>query len=264
MGSIHSKVEGLRWQKANTKLKELQAALSKQLGRKANLYGLSLPAGWSCPQALDCLTKVHRITGKVTDGKQQEFRCFAATMEAMSPQLRRMVWHNFDILRAAKTRQGMLAALLATFPENADAVRPGLDGDFYNQAYFDAWMDLARAKPNVKVYAYTKSAGYWIHHMMTEGIPANVELNYSRGGSQDELARAHGLKTAVVVLHPEEAEALGLEIDHDESHAINPGGDFALLIHGTQPKGSKAAEAKKRLSSEGVKYAYGSGKDSIK
>ena len=67
---------------------------------------------------------------------------------------------------------------------------------------------------------------------------------------------ARGLKTAKVVMHPDEAAALGLEIDHDESHAINAGPSFALLIHGTQPKGSEAAEAKKRLDREGIKYAY--------
>ena len=51
---------------------------------------------------------------------------------------------------------------------------------------------------------------------------------------------------------------MGLEIDHDETHAIGPGPSFALLIHGTQPKGSKAAAAIKRLKTEGIEYAYSS------
>jgi hypothetical protein len=249
-------MQGIKYQRDNAKTAELQAELSKILERVAHVYGISLPAGFACPGALDCMTKVHRYTGKVTDGKLQKFRCFAASMEAVYKNLRNLVWHNFDLLREAKTRENMLAVLMATFPADADAVRPGLDGDFFNQSYFDAVMDLARLNPSVRFYSYTKSATYWIHHMDTEGIPANMELNYSEGGHHDALAMARGLKTAKVVMHPDEADALGLEIDHDESHAINAGPSFALLIHGTQPKGSEAAEAKKRLDREGIKYAY--------
>jgi len=53
-----------------------------------------------------------------------------------------------------------------------------------------------------------------------------------------------------------EAEAvdLGLFIDHDDSHAANPtwrDESFALLIHGTQPKGTEAATALKALKGKG-------------
>ena len=34
-----------------------------------------------------------------------------------------------------------------------------------------------------------------------------------------------------------------LEIDDDDSHAMEHGPSFALLIHGTQPAGTKAARA---------------------
>jgi hypothetical protein len=57
------------------------------------------------------------------------------------------------------------------------------------------------------------------------------------------LIARHGLKSARVVYSHAEAEALGLEIDHDDSHAYASDASFALLIHGTQPKGTKAAEA---------------------
>jgi hypothetical protein len=51
------------------------------------------------------------------------------------------------------------------------------------------------------------------------------------------------------VFSVEEAEAKGLEIDYDERHAIIGRGrenSFALLIHGTQPKGfwGRVASAK--------------------
>ena len=86
-------------------------------------------------------------------------------------------------------------------------------------------------------------------------------LTASRGGKWDNLIEPNGLRSSVVVYHPDEAAKLGLEIDHDDSHArAQDGRDFALLIHGTQPKGSRAAEAKKKLDAQGIKYSYSSKK----
>ena len=51
-----------------------------------------------------------------------------------------------------------------------------------------------------------------------------------------------------------EADALGLDIDHDDSHAARPSlaqQDFALLIHGTQPKDTEASKALKALKGKG-------------
>ena len=50
-----------------------------------------------------------------------------------------------------------------------------------------------------------------------------------------------------------------LEIDHDDSHAARPSmrhQDFALLVHGTQPKGSEAADALKLLKKNKVRHSY--------
>lgn len=77
------------------------------------------------------------------------------------------------------------------------------------------------------------------------------------GGKWDNLIEPNKLRSATVVFHPEEAERLGLEIDHDDSHARNPdGGDFALLIHGMGAKGSEHNAAIKRLKAEKIEYAY--------
>jgi hypothetical protein len=49
-------------------------------------------------------------------------------------------------------------------------------------------------------------------------------------------------RIAYVVYTEEEAEKLGLEIDHDDSHCF---GDkpFAILVHGSQEAGSDASKA---------------------
>ena len=84
------------------------------------------------------------------------------------------------------------------------------------------------------------------------------------GGTHDELYEELGellakreskLGRARIVNHPEQAAALGLVVDHDDSHAKR-GDDFALLIHGTQPKGSPAAEAIRRMKQEKVVFSY--------
>ena len=62
------------------------------------------------------------------------------------------------------------------------------------------------------------------------------------------------LRSAKVVFSVSEAAELGLEIDHDDSHAAKPtlrDNSFALLIHGTQPKGSAASVALKELKGQG-------------
>ncbi len=59
-----------------------------------------------------------------------------------------------------------------------------------------------------------------------------------------------------VVLSEQEAADLGLELDHDDSHAMNPGPSFALIIHGMQPAGSAASKALTELRRNG-EFGYG-------
>ena len=49
----------------------------------------------------------------------------------------------------------------------------------------------------------------------------------------------------------EEADALDLEVDHTDALAIHGAENFALLLHGVQPKGSDSAEALKKLKKSG-------------
>ena len=66
------------------------------------------------------------------------------------------------------------------------------------------------------------------------------------------------LRSTKVVFSEAEAEMLGLEIDHDDSHAARPSlrdQDFALLVHGTQPKGSEAATGTKSIKRQRFSYS---------
>lgn len=222
----------LKFQKGNAKLDK-------------KIFTFSLPSGHACPFAKNCLSKVDKETGKLTDGPHTEFRCFSASAEALYPAVRNARFHNFDLLKEAKTKKGMVDLILASLPKNSTIIRIHVAGDFFNQTYFDAWLEVAKIKSNVIFYAYTKSLNYWIARL--NEIPANMKLTASKGGSTDNLITKHNLKYAEVVYSEAEAIEKGLEIDHTDEHAYNYDKPFALLIHGTQPAGTSASKALQAL-----------------
>lgn len=227
-----------------------------KLGKQ--IFTFSLPAGHSCPFANECLSKADKITGKITDGKNLQFRCFAASSESIFPNVRASRWNNFDLLRKSKDMAGLI---LESLPKKASIIRIHVSGDFFSQVYFNAWLKVASIRKDVIFYAYTKSLNYWVARLGANdgdvyGIPDNFRLTASYGGKWDSLIIQHGLKYAKVVYSPQEAKELGLQIDHDDSHAIKSKKPFALLLHGMQPKGSKASEAIKNMNAKGIAYAY--------
>jgi len=202
---------------------------------------------------MDCFSRAHKDSGKITDGKHMQFRCFAASQEAAFSSVRKSRWRNFELLKDAKTIAGMKDLIMAALPRKSPYVRVHVSGDFFNQNYFDAWMSVARECPDQVFYSYTKSLHIWKKRL--PHVPSNFRLNASRGGKFDTKIKELDLVEAVVILHPEEAG--DMEIDHDDSHARSEKREnFALIIHGIQPKGSKGAEAIKRLKNEEIKFAY--------
>lgn len=218
-----------------------------------NIYTFSLPAGHSCPFANDCLSKADKLTGKLTDGPNTQFRCFAASAEAVYPNVRLARWHNFDLLKKLTTNKAA-DLILNSLPKKANIVRIHVSGDFFNESYFLAWLQVAKLRPNVLFYAYTKSLIYWVNYI--KEIPSNLVLNASEGGKLDAQINLHGLKFAKVVYSPEQAEELGLLIDHTDEAAYKTKESFALLIHGQQPKGSKASQSIKDLKARNIKFSY--------
>jgi hypothetical protein len=208
----------------------------------------AIPAGHSCPFAHDCLSKADRETGKLTDGQHTQFRCYAATQETRYRNVRSQRWHNFDLLRQAH-RNGTLPNLIraslkyAGAWDNHSLIRWHESGDFFNQKYLDAFLQVAAETPTNRYYLYTKALPFWLSARERGLIPANVNIIASAGGTHDALIEQHNLPEARVVYSHGEAEDLGYEIDHDDSHAAFGDGSFALLIHGTQPKGSTAGKA---------------------
>ena len=225
----------LKFKNANGKLKKM----AQKLGVKLKTF--TLPAGYTCPGAKDCLAFADRKTGKITDGEHTEFRCFMASLEATFPSLREMVWDNLTSIRSAlKNGVDACADLICeSLPKKFDVMRVHVGGDYFNVKYLQAWIEVAKRNPDKIFYSYSKS----LHLFKQFALPENLVLTASRGGKHDDLIDLHGWKEALVVYSEQEAIDKGLEIDHDDTHAAFGEENFALLIHGTQPKGSAASQA---------------------
>lgn len=239
----------VRFSNANSKLKKLYAvdSLSKWLDNKRKVYSFDMLSGHNCPFANECLSKAMTRddgTRYIEDGDNTQFRCFSASQEAQYPNVYKPRKENSDAMRAIATRDNENATadlLCDNMPDNLGICRIHVAGDFFNQVYFDAWILVAKRNPDKLFYAYTKSLPFWVARL--GDIPDNFVLTASRGGLSDDLIEKQDLREALVVFD-ENYEAL--PIDDDDSHAAIPetrDQSFALLIHGSQPKGSDASKA---------------------
>ena len=92
----------LKFGRANDKLKKLEARLGKRL------YTISLKAGYSCPGANLCFAKFDRSlgdNGQIVDGQKAEFRCFAASLEAVFKGFEANNAHNFELMKRVQNRR---------------------------------------------------------------------------------------------------------------------------------------------------------------
>jgi len=190
----------------------------------------SIPSGTTCPGAEQCLAKVDRESGKMTNGPKQKFKCYSAVSERY-PSVRKRYWANFDAVRGKKA-EDIKQVIADCFPKNAKRVRVHTAGDFYSEQYFLGWMQFAASRPDVQFWAFTKSLPIWINN--TEAVPENMEIQASYGGKWDYMIEPNGLKYAKVVWSKEEAAQLGLKICTDDRLAAFPGPSFALLENFTK------------------------------
>jgi hypothetical protein len=210
-----------------------------KLGKQTLIF--NLPAGKTCPGALFCKSfAVVDDNGKRTiqDGEHTIFRCFAASSEVQYDAAFENRANNLRLIVDA-LQNGSAADLINQGiqeyrTKNTKLVRIHESGDFFSGAYLDAWIEVAIRNPDLKFYCYSKSLQLFLNF----NLPANFYFTASYGGKWDHLIDAGLFKRYAKVFMTEgDANAAGLEVDHDDSHCF---GDkpFALLVHGTQPKGS--------------------------
>lgn len=227
---------------------------NSKLGKET--FTFSLPAGFTCPGASECLAFAHPDYGTIKDGPEQRFRCFSASTENLYASVRESRHRNLRLLQLNREHKAMVQLIMDSLPKEAKKVRIHVSGDFYSQSYFDAWLAVAQQRFDIVFYAYTKSIPYWAKQLTC--LPENLVLTASMGGKFDDLATNLGLPYAKVVFSPEEAAEEGLQIDHDDSLAsqIHPRVNIALLLHGKQPAGSSASKAQSAMTKRGIAFSY--------
>jgi hypothetical protein len=179
------------------------------------VYEFNLPTGTTCPFAKECKVTVDRITGKF-DISRGAYRCYAAGPERF-PGVREHRWRNFDEVKGGA---------IPIPPKRANAIRIHASGDFFNQAYFDAWLWVATLHPTIEMWAYTKSLRYWVNRLTD--IPSNLVLTASYGGREDHLIEEHGLKNVMVYSRAVDVPP-DRPIDTNDDWARKPNVNFALL-----------------------------------
>lgn len=217
----------LRFTNGNRKIKEL----AEMLGLSKNqIFSFDLPAGYTCPMADKCLSFANRENGKITDGKNCQFRCYAASLESAFTNTRKLHWENFDTLKASSN---MANLILSSLPATMRIVRIHASGDFFSEEYFQAWVKVAQARPDIKFFGYTKILNY-----VKASKPENFKLHYSFGGKMDKFITDEPV--AYVVKSKDDANNLNVRIacaEHpaDDYAFIMRSEPFALMLHGTQP-----------------------------
>ncbi len=233
---------------------------NNKLGKDTLIF--SLPAGWTCPGADICLSRVIERDGHrmVQDGPNTVFRCFAASSEVTYPRVHDARMHNWRLIKqyiAADNFSGLVDLINRGIQDNAKRnttkIRIHESGDFFSGVYLDAWVEVSKLNPDLQFYCYSKNLVLFLQY----NLPSNFFMTASLGGRWDSYILAGAFRRYSVVVKDEaEADALGLEIDHDDSHCFgaNP---FALLVHGIQPKGSEWGKAIRERRKAGRHSGYG-------
>lgn len=223
----------------------------------------ALPSGYTCPGALLCLARADRITGRITDGDHQQFRCYEVSVESLRPIVRSRRWRNYELIRhldAASMAELLAAGIAAVRNHKTTHIRWFTGGDCFSASLRDAIFQICGVTPELTHYYYTKN----LPLLLTQSgglipAPPNLRITASWGGRHDHLLEAGVFpRTARVLNTEEEARALGLPIDTSDQLAWQEQPvHFCHLSHGTQPAGSATGQAIARRRRAGGFTGYG-------
>jgi len=250
----------LRFNPANSKLQKLYKIKSMQekwglgdLPSSRHAYSFDLPAGRTCPGANICKSQVVLVDGKrkVKDGAKCQFRCYAASDEARYEGTYNVRKGNEVSVKKALKSGGvkkLVEEILKYIPYDAGVIRLHTSGDFFSQSYLMAWRLVAKQRPDILFYAYTKSLRYLVGVDMEDGsqgvLLPNFLVTASEGGKYDSLIKELGVRSVDVVFDEKDTDR---ELDENDGHASSVGGSFSLLLHGTQPPKSAASAAWQKI-----------------
>ena len=182
--AIHSKAKdgGKGWRDVFSRFDsgKMPPVFAKGNG-KLPFYAFSSLPGIDCPQAGACL---YGANGDLMGGFCYSFKCWrypASFFRQLVNSLR---------LRTESGRAEIVAAWME-LPKGS-TVRLYVDGDFASPEILSFWFRLCFARPDLRVYGYSKSWRLLLDYEKSGGrFPSNYLLNLSSGGSgteQEKLA----------------------------------------------------------------------------
>lgn len=208
----------LKFSFGNTKMKKLAVYMGLF---KTLVVAFDIPAGFSCPKASLCQTFANKVTGKLQ--RVGKVLCYASKAENYLPSVRRLRWHNYDLLLACKNNINELVCLInGSLPKRVKVVRIHSSGDFYCKEYFLAWCEVARLNPDITFFGYTKILDYCLVK-----LPDNMFLNYSYGSKDDERYNAMRVSIPTCFIAEYEGQYPTLPVVCGENGAHE---DFFMII----------------------------------
>lgn len=196
---------------------------------------LDLPAGFTCPAADICLAKANRESGKIVRGKHNQVLCFQAKIESYASSVRRFRWSNLHAIKAMLKVSGMLAHVLSELQPTDSNLRWHASGDIFNQTYLVEFEKFVAARPDVKVFGYSKVAAA-VKYITDKNYP-NWRFVFSHGSTQDAAAASLNLPQCYIVKDAAAAAAMGLPVACPTTTAANDydyimrGESFCLKLH---------------------------------
>ena len=146
---------------------------------KLPFFAFSSLAGLDCPQAGACLYR----DGNKENGAMSGF-CYSFKAWRIPAAFFRQLVNSLR-LRTEAGRSEIVQAWM-NLPRGA-TVRLYVDGDFASPEILAFWMRLCNARPDLRVYGYSKSWRLLLDYDKANGVwPNNYLLNLSSGGSGTE------------------------------------------------------------------------------
>ena len=114
-------------------------------------------------------------------------------------------------------------------------IRINDSGDMYSTEYFEKWLEICKANPTCKFYAYTKMVSMVKAYALKGLIPNNFVIILSYGGTEDKLIDRKVDRHAWVFSSAEALVKQGYADAHiDDSVATGTNPKIGLIYHGTK------------------------------
>jgi len=164
---------------------------------KLKCTSVDILAGVTCPKAYLCKSWVNS-TGKISRGRDCQFLCYAARIEAIYPNVYHAHKHNTKLINFLIKSDLFVDCLYSQLHNKYDIVRLHSSGDFFSLDYTKNWINLARALPNIQFFGYTKV--YKSYSIIRRADLDNLHVVFSLGSKDDYKAIRYNANTCTVVL----------------------------------------------------------------